>query len=174
MGLILQEAATLAAGDVGPDNIKWQQLESIQLPDLEEMSESHQGGGSVGEVEWGNLGIKALAPTFKLKGWDPQVMALFGARTRTPWTVRGALRNKQTQVAIGVRAILYARLGKISPDAFERGKLLSHDHQMLEVVHYELYFDEKEMVYWDHFEPAWRVNTIDLLADQRRLLALPG
>lgn len=174
MPYIIQEGSSLAVGDTGPDNIKYANLDSAQLPDLEEMNEAHQGGGSIGEVEWGNLGVKALTPSFKLKGWDPQVMSKFGQRVRIPWTFRGILRNKQTQQALGLRAIFHARLGKMSPEAHERGKLMGHDHSLHEVVHYELYIDEKEKYYWDFFEPAFRIDGINMLADEMRLLALPG
>lgn len=174
MPYIIQEGASVAVGDVGPDNIKWQNLDSAQLPDLEEMSEAHHGGGSIGEIEWGSLGIKALAPSFKLKGYDGQVLSQFGQRLRVPYTFRGILRDKRTQKPQGLRAIFYARLGKVSGDAFERGKLMGHDHGLIEVVHYELYLDEKEKFYWDWNEPAWRVDGVNMLADEMRLLALPG
>jgi P2 family phage contractile tail tube protein len=174
MPLFLQEGATLVAGDTGPDNVKIHNLDSVQLPDLEEMNEAHHAGGTIGEVEWGNLGMKAISPTFKLKGWDPQVMSLLGQRNRQTFTVRGSIKDKQKQTLIGVRAIFFARLGKISPEAFERGKLMGHDHTLHEVTHYQLFFNEAEKYYWDHWEVAFRIDGVDMLADERRILGLPG
>jgi P2 family phage contractile tail tube protein len=174
MSIIIQEGQSLTCGDTGPGNVKYNNLDSMQLPDLEEISEAHHAGGSKGEVEWGNLGMKALQPTFKIKGHDPQLVGLIGQQKRTIWTARGILRDKQTQVPTGVRAVIEARLGKIGQDGFERGKILGHDHGMNEVVAYALYYDEREVYYWSFFEVAFRVNGVDQLADERRLLGLPG
>lgn len=172
--LLLQKAASLFAGDDGPDNAKFHNLDSIQLPDLEEMNEEHHAGGAMGAVEWGNLGMKALTPSFKLKGWDPQVMSKMGLKKRSPWTVYGSIMDKQTEEEVEAKAIFRARLGKIGPEAFERGKLMGHDHTLHEVVHYELYFNGREKYYWDFWETAFRIDGVDQLADERRILRLPG
>lgn len=174
MSLIIQRAASLFAGDDGPSNLKDHNLASIQLPDLEEVNEAHTSAGSLFEVEWGDMGMKALAPTFKLKGYDPQVMGMIGRRKRSPWTIYGMLTDKQTEEDIEIKAVIRARLGKITGEAFERGKALGHDHGLHEVVHYELYYGEKEKYYFDFWERAFRIDGVDLLKDERRILRLPG
>ena len=172
--LWIQEGANLYAGDDTPNNNKWQNLESVALPTMEEMSESHQGGGSFMEVEYGRMGVKALTPSFKLKGWDVQVSRLFGAETRTPWTVYGMLRDRQTDRPIEVKAVIFARLSKYGPDEFQKGKMMGHDCGMVEVVHYALTIDGNEEIYVDANEPAYRVGGVDRLANERRILRLPG
>ena len=172
--LLIQKGASLFAGDDGPNNGKFHNLDSIQLPEIEEVSESHHAAGSHGEVAWGNLGMKALEPSFKLKGWDPQVMGMFGQRKRSPWTIYGNVLDKKTEDEVEVKSVIRARLGKISPEAFERGKLFGHDHSLHEVVHYELHFDGEEKIYWDFWEIAFRINGVPVNRDERRILRLPG
>lgn len=172
--LFLQKGASLVAGDTGPDNMKIHNLDSVQLPDLEEMNEAHHAGGSLFEVEWGNMGMKALTPSFKLKGWDPQVLGLWGQKKRRPWTIYGNVIDKVSEDEVEVRAVIRARLSKISPEAFERGKAMGHDHSLHEVVQYQLYFAEKEKIYWDFFACTFRIDGVDQLADERRILRLPG
>lgn len=172
--LYLQKGSSLVAGDDGPENLKTHNLDSTALPTLEEMSEAHHGAASIFEIEWGNMGMKALQPTFKLKGWDPQVLGLLGQRKRKVWTIYGNVIDKVQDEEIEVVAIIKARLAKVAPDSFERGKLMGHDHAMHEVVGYKLFFNKEEKIWWDHFAHIWRVDGVDQLADERRILRLPG
>src|ERR1700710_1475648 len=117
MGLFIQEAASVYVGDDAPDNLKQHNLDSVTLPTYEEVGEAHHAGGAWGEIEWGNLGMKALKPSFKVKGHDPQVMSQIAKRQRIPWTIYGLLRDKKLETPIQVKAIIFARLSKAAPDA---------------------------------------------------------
>ena len=62
------------------------------------------------------------------------------------------------------------RLGKIEPDAFQRGELQGHEYAINEVVHYELWFNEKEKLFWDFFSTEWRLDGVSQNDDERRIL----
>lgn len=172
--LVLQEAVNLMVGDGDVDNSKHLNLASISLPNLEEVTAQHHAGGSIGEIEVGGLGIKALQPTFKINGWDPQVMRQFGLGSRVlmPFTVYGLLRDKLTGDKIEVKAVIRGRMTKLSGDAFKRGDLMGHDHSIQEVMHYELYYNGEELYYFDFKTSLWRVGGVIANADERAALRI--
>ena len=45
---------------------------------------------------------------------------------------------------------------------------------MNSVVHYELWFDGQEKVYWDFFSNEWRVGGVDQNSDINRILRIPS
>jgi uncharacterized protein len=174
MGLLIQQAGNLFVGDSGPNNSKHLTLESYKLPTFEENSQEHHGGGSIGAVDIGGLGLKKLDITFKLKGYDPQVMSKFGLGTqgRMPFTIYGAIRDKTTNVAKELKVVAHARLGKIEVDEFKAGDLLGHDYMLHEVWRYECYFDGVEK-YWYDFEASdWRVDGVSQNADINSILRI--
>ena len=64
------------------------------------------------------------------------------------------------------------RLGKIEGEAFKRGEMQSHDYAVNEVTHYELFFGDREKLFWDFFTTEWRLDGVDQNATERRLLGL--
>ncbi|OCC05272.1 phage tail protein [Labrys sp. WJW] len=172
--LIIQEAANIFLGDDSPDNSKHRSLQSAKLPTLEELTQQHHGGGAIGAVEVGGLGLKELDSTFKLAGWDPQAMSMFGVGGgRQNFTIRGLLRNKDlTNKAITVRAILNARLVTITPDEFKRGDLLGHDYALKEIFRYQLFYDGSEKYFYDYLTSEWRVDGVDQNAEERAALGI--
>jgi P2 family phage contractile tail tube protein len=176
MSLLINEAFTMFVGDDGPDNSKHANIVSIKLPTLEEFSQSHFGGGAVGEVNIGNLGLKALEITFKTFGIDPQINSNFGLSDRgiMPFTIYNAIRNKDGSKPIERKIIVRGRLGRVDEDELKRGEAGGHDHTIHEILHYEVYFDGKEMYYYDYLSTTWRVNGGQGNADIRRILRIPG
>jgi hypothetical protein len=107
------------------------------------------GGSKVGiEIE---VGIKKLEPTFKLVGFDPELLTQFGlgSRIKHIYTAYGEIRERRTGASIELRAVMEARLGKIESDTFKRGDLMATDYALHEVTHYEVYFNTEEKWFWD-------------------------
>ena len=142
--LYVQEGFNLFVGDNGPDNEKRLNLESVKLPDLEENTVSVNPGGAIGEITVGGMGLKALESSFKITGWDPQVMSQFGLgqAAQLPYTIYGVVRDKNGNAPMQVKAILRARLTTMTPDELKRGDNFGHNFALREVLHYELYFNK--------------------------------
>ena len=168
---LVMEAANLFCGDHDPTASKHLTLEELQLPALQEIFQDHHPGGSLFQIEV-SLGIQKLEPTFKLSGWDPDLLVQFGlgAKVTRVFTAYGVIRNKRTGEALQAMAVMHGRLGKVEAGAFSRGELQSHDYAINGVMHYELHFGGKEKLYFDFFESEWRVDGNDANADERRLL----
>ncbi len=165
------EAVNLFCGDHDPTASKHLTITELQLPTLQEMYQDHHAGGSKVQIEVA-VGIQKLEPTFKLTGWDPELLAQFGlgtGRSRV-FTAYGVVRNKRTGEAIEAKAIIEGRLGRIEAEAFSRGELQSHDYSINEVTHYEIYFGDKEKIFWDFFSTDWRLDGVSQNDDERRIL----
>lgn len=172
----VMEAVNLFCGEHDPSKSKHLTLAELKLPDLAAIyADHHPGGGLVGiEVE---VGVSKLEPTFKLNGIDPDLLSEFGlgsARHRNIFTAYGGVRDQRTGQAIECKAIIQARLGRIAPDAFQRGELQGHEYAMNSVVHYELWFGGKPKIEWDFFTSLWRVDGVDQNADMNQILRIPG
>lgn len=176
MPLFIQEAVNLFVGDDGPNNSKHLVLEGLKLPTLEEIAQKHYAGGAIGEIEVGGLGLKALQSTFKIKGYDPQIMSQFGLGTRAnmPFTIYGAIRDKKGNSYKELKAVLHGRLAKVEVDDMKRGELIGADHMIHEIVHYELFWDKAEKYYYDYFTSEWRVDGASQNAAIRNILRIPG
>lgn len=171
----MMEAVNLFAGDHDPTKSKHLTLSELKLPDLQEMYADHHAGGSMVAVEM-PVGIEKLEPTFKLNGHDPDLLVEFGLNTRfrNNFTAYGVVRDQRTGRAIESKAIIEARLGRVAPDAFQRGEMQGHEYAMNSVVHYELWFDGAPKIEWDFFTNVWRVNGADQLAAENRILRITG
>lgn len=172
--ILTMEAANLFCGDHDPNASKHLTLSELQLPALQEMFADHHAGGSRVQIEV-PVGIQKLEPTFKLVGWDEDVLTQFGLGTSATkrYTAYGVLRSKRSGEARQVKAIIEGRIGKVEAETFKRGELQSHDYAINSVMHYEVYIDGKEKFYWDFYSGVWRVDSVDQNADERRLLNLP-
>lgn len=171
--IYVMEAANLFCGDHDPTKSKHLTLTELQLPTLQEMYQDHHAGGSKVQIEVA-VGVQKLEPTFKLSGWDPDLLAQFGLGAARPqmFTAYGVIANKRTGEKIGAKAIMQGRLGKVEGEAFKRGEMQSHDYAVNEVTHYELWFGDREKLFWDFFTAEWRLDAVDQNADERRLLGL--
>jgi P2 family phage contractile tail tube protein len=167
----LMEAVNLFAGDHDPTKSKHLTISELKLPDLQEQFADHHAGGALVEVEFA-VGVAKLGPTFKLNGFDPDLLAEFGlsSRYRNTFTAYGLIRDQRTGRAIESKAIMEGRLGRVAPDAFQRGEMQGHEYAINGVVHYELWFDGSPQIEWDFFTNLWRVNGQDQLAVENRIL----
>jgi P2 family phage contractile tail tube protein len=173
--IYIMEAANLFCGDDDPTASKHLTLAEMKLPTLQEMYQDHHAGGSRVKIEVA-VGIEKLESTFKLNGWDPELLTKFGLGSATPrrFTAYGMIRDKRTGAAIESKAIIEGRLGKIDPDAFQRGELQGHEYGINEIVHYELWFGEQEKMYFDFYTTDWRLDGVSQNADERRILRIPA
>ncbi len=173
--IYLMEAVNLFVGDADPTQSKHLTIAELKLPDLSAIYADHHPGGGLVATEF-EVGVNKLEPTFKLNGFDPQLLGEFGlgSRVRNKFTAYGVIRDQRTGRAIESKAVIEGRLGKIAPDAFQRGELQGHEYSINSVVHYELWFDASEKVYWDLFTNEWRVGGIDQNADINRILRVPS
>lgn len=171
--LYIMEAANLFAGDHDPTASKHLTLSELQLPVLQETFADHMPGGSKVGIEVA-VGVQKLEPSFKLAGWDPELLTQFGdgSRNKNRFTAYGVIRNKRTGAAIQAKAIMDGRLGKVEAEAFQRGEMQSHDYAINEVTHYELYFDGAEIFYWDFFSNTYRLNGEDMNAEENSMLGI--
>ena len=173
--LYVMEAANLFVGDHDPTKSLHLQLTELALPNMEEMFQDHHPGGSRTQIEVA-VGINKLTSSFKLAGWNPDVMSQFGLgeKARRMFTGYGVIRDKRAGTAIEAKAILEGRLGKNEAEAFQRGELQGHDYAINEVMHYELWFNGEEKYYWDFFSTEWRVNGVAQNADELSILGISG
>jgi P2 family phage contractile tail tube protein len=171
----MMTAANLFCGDADPTNSKHLTLTELKLPLLQAIHVDHHPGGSKVAVEI-EVGIQKFTPTFKLAGYDPDLLIQFGlsGKKKNIYTAYGVVEDLRTGLNIEAKAIFEAKLGKLDPGAFTRGNKLEHDYALNEVVHYEIWFDGKEKVFWDFFLNAWRVNGVDEQADANRILRIPA
>ena len=172
--LYVMEAVNLFCGD-SPDDGKHLSIDELKLPDLEENYAEHKPGGGRVNIDI-PVGINKLEAPFKLKGWDPQVMSLFGLGQKVThqYTALGALIDKRTGRSIQAKSIMEGRMGKIAPDAFQRGEFQGFDYMIAGIMHYELYFDGVEKFYWDFYTNALRVDGEDQNADLNARLNISG
>lgn len=173
--LIIWEAANLFAGDDASDNSKHLTIQNIQLWQPKEKTKEHHAGGSIGAMMIGGLGFEAPEVTFKLMGVDAQTKALFGlgGNGTRPYTIYGALRNKNGGALIERKVVCMGRLIEVGESAYERGNVVDQDHKISEITHYELWEDKREVMYYDWPSSTWRVNGLNQLAEINSILRIP-
>lgn len=169
--LYIMEAANLFCGDADPSKSKHLTLSELALPPLEEIYQTHHAGGALVEIEV-PLGVKKIDPSFKLAGWDPDVLSQFGlgSTATNAYTAYGVITDRATGTKVQAKAVMQGRLGKIAPHAFQRGQLQGHDYEIKGVTHYELWFNNQEIFFWNFFSSEWRVNGVSQNATELALL----
>jgi P2 family phage contractile tail tube protein len=175
MPLIIQEGLNLFVGDAGPDNSKHLNLDNVNLPDFEELTQMLYSGGSIGQLDVGGMGLKSLEMTFKLTGWDPQAMSQFGvgARSQLPYTFYGLARDKAGNTPKEVKGVVRGRMVRVGMDNIKRGDLFGTDFAIREIIFYELHFNKEEKYFYDWKSSEYRVDGVTQNADERDILRLP-
>ncbi len=161
MTLYIFEAANLFCGDVDPTKSKHLSIQELKLPALQEQYQDHMAGGAPVQIEIAT-GINKLEPTFKLVGHDPDLLREFGlgSRIRNMFTAYSVIVDRRTGRRIERKAIMEGRLGKVEEDAQKKGDLMATDYAINEVWHYEIWFDGREVYYWDFLTNTLRVNNV--------------
>ena len=173
--VIIWEAANLFAGDDSNQNSKHLTIQNIQLWQPKEKTQEHHPGGGIGAITIGGLGFEPPEVTFKLTGTDAQTKALFGigGNATKPYTIYGALRDKNGGRLIERKVVLFGRLTEVGENEYKRGELIEQDHKVTEITHYEMWEDKKEIYYYDFFGSVWRVNGDNQLATINSILRIP-
>ncbi len=171
MPIRIMEGSNLFCGSAG--NSLHLELTELALPPLEEIYQDFHPGGSPVQHEVG-LGIQKFNASFKLAGWNEQVLALFGlgATVAEDFSAYGSIKDKQTGVIQSATCIMTGRLGKVEPEGHQRGELQHHDYAIREISHYELLIEGAEIYYWDFFSTEWRVNGAAQNAEERNALRI--
>jgi len=174
--IYIPEAVNIFVGDQGPDNSKHLKITDVTLPVLGEKTVEHHAGGSIGAIEIGGLGINALTLGFKLVGFDPHSDAQFGlgGSGQLPYTVYGAVRDKQTGTAIELKSTAWGRMVKLDSGTIKCGDASEQTHEIKEITRYALYWNKVELYYYDYFASIWRVNGVDQYADVNGILRIAG
>jgi len=172
--LYVMEGVNLFCGD-SPDDGKHLAIDELKLPDLEEEYAEHKAGGARVAIDV-PVGFAKLEAPFKLKGWDPQVMSLFGLGSKVThqYTAYGALIDKRTGRSVETKSFMEGRLGKASSDAFQRGEFQGFDYGIMGIMHYELFFDGVEKFYWDFYTNSFRIDGVDQNSDLNQILRVSG
>jgi P2 family phage contractile tail tube protein len=173
--LLILEAANLFCGDHDPTKSKHLTLQELQLPNLQAQYQDHSPGGAPVSIEI-ETGINKLEPSFKLIGYDPDLLVQFGVSDtiRRNYTAYGVLTDRRTGAKIEIKSIMEGRLGKVETDAYKRGDLLAHSYAINEVTHYEVWIGGNEKVYWDFWTNVWRVDGVDQWARHNQILRVTG
>lgn len=171
--LYVMDAVNLFCGNDDPTQSKHLTLSELKLPDMNESFADHGPGGGRFSIEV-PVGFDALSATFKLNGEDPDLLDQFGLGTRSThtYTAYGSVMNKRSGESVQSKAVMEGRLGRVAPDAFQRGQLKGHEYSIMGITHYEFFFDGAEKFYFDFYANSWRVNGIDQYADMNRNLGL--
>lgn len=174
--LNIYEAANLYVGDDGPGSSKHLSLQNIVMPTFEEVTQDHMAGGSFAGLTIGMSVLNPLAISFKLLGYDPEMGRHFGIgqREQKIFTMYGVIRDKLTSTAKEMKSIIHARIGRMEPDEQTRGELAGNDYGLIEVMHFEEFYDGQEKKYFDYRTQDWRIDGVSQNAIERRILRIPG
>lgn len=170
------DAANLFAGDDDPNKSEYLAMTEVKLPMLQEKTREHLGGGMMGAINVSVRVFEAMEMTFKLRGFNPDVMKKFGLNSpsRQRYTVLGNVRELVRNTEMPVKAVVQGRLIRMENDAFTRDGGISHDYQIAEVDFYALYLDNQEKFYVNLWEgpSGLRVDGVVQYGNMARNLGL--
>lgn len=170
------EAMNLFAEDEDPSKSQFLVLEEVKLPMFQEKTKEHTGGGAIGAIKIGLRTFEAIEVTFKLRGFNPDVINKFmsAPNGRRKYTGLGNVRDIQSAREFQVKMVAEGRMTKVDMGSFQRDGGVSTDYQIDEIVHYEFYLDGIEKYYWNYFDGplGWRVDGVAALGGMARNLGL--
>lgn len=149
------------------------QIESMQLPGLEEITEDYQPGGSDLQIQIAGLGVKPLEAPFKLKGHMPAVAGLFGGAPGIRHTFTGKkfivdeLDGSEHEHAIDITG----RLISVAEEEMGGGKASGYDHKIGSIIQYSYMADGKVLHRFNFAQGGWAVrNGVTVNEGRRRVL----
>ncbi|RWX72605.1 phage major tail tube protein [Mesorhizobium sp. M2A.F.Ca.ET.039.01.1.1] len=172
--LFILNASNLFVGDHDPTNSKHLSLMELKLPDLQEIYQDHHAGGARVQIEI-EVGVQKMEPTFKLVGFDPALLAEFGlgSKIKNIFTAYGEIIDRRTGQSLEIKAIMEGRLGKVAPDAHQRGEVAANEYAINEMSHYEVWWNGQEKILWDFWTNTWRIDGVDQNEATNRILRVP-
>ena len=156
-----------------PDSSRQKIIQKMTLPGLTRMTSEHMGGGSIAKLKLSFPQIEVLEPKFSTAGFDLDVLRHFGlaAGTYDKWVFAGSVRIRRGGV-VPARAIIEGVVNVWEPDENTPGELMSCNHEIAEVSHYELQINNEELFYFDDDENVARSGGVDWFAPTRLALGI--
>lgn len=150
-------------------------IATVDLPELEAMSDTVSGAGIAGEVETPVLGhYGSMTTTFSWNSITPRGMELAKPETHEI-DLRGAQQSRDTTTGklkiVPVRCTLRVVPKTVALGSFEPGATTDTEHEF-EVLYMKLYVDDKEVIEIDKFNFVAKFGDDDVLADVRKALGI--
>lgn len=145
------DAATLFIGDAEPDKAHYLDINTIQLPSLEEATREVKPGGGVLGINMRTKSIKALTLGFNLVGVQQRVMDYIAKEKREKYTIRGNLYDLRRQEDLPFVGVAEGRMMKRDIKEFKKEGDIETEYEINEIVLWKLHIDGKEQEYFDFF-----------------------
>lgn len=147
------DAHTIYVGDDDPTNTLLLRIKSTKLPELEEVTKEHLGGGAMAQLVIGMRAFKMSPFTFKLEGYNPEIDRRFMPITprRIKYTVRGNITNLRTHAETELKIIIEGRMTKMTKSELERDKSVESDYEINEIVWLEEFHGGVEKKFFDYW-----------------------
>ena len=129
--------------------------ESIQLPEIEEITEEVRGCGTNGPMDV-PMGMKLGECTLKSLEITPLFYQLFGLSGNAAGLICKAAMRADMGQEIPLVAIMHGRFKKISTDAFEMGKI-PRQEAILKPVRYSLTINNQPALVIDLENDVWNL-----------------
>lgn len=168
------EGGTVQCGDAQPNQSNHLQMTQAKWPGMEENFVDHLAGGAPVGIEI-NTHFNRPEVTFNLAGWNPDVMKLVGTwqKDLQRFTLIGGIRDRLSGKLFAARGEVWGRLGKASPNEFQKGQNMQHEYAVRGITHYELTFNGTQLWYWDFFTNSLIIGGVDRMAEMNAILGVP-
>lgn len=154
------------------DNKKLIGVATVEMPELEAMTDTITGSGILGEVEVPILGhFSAASCTITWHTPTKQALLLSAQKSTHYLDLRGSFQ--EYDAASGVYTTYGVRLSmRVSPKTLSLGGLepasATDTEREFSVFYIKAFVNDKEVLEYDPLNFIWRVNGIDQLASIRR------
>ncbi|WP_029056962.1 phage major tail tube protein [Stappia stellulata] len=149
------------------------EIETLQLPGLEEITEDYQPGGGDLQVQIAGLGVKALEAPFKLKSHSADVIGLFGGPpgVRHNFTGKKFIVDEMDGTEIEHAIDITGRLISVAEEEMSGGKASGYDHKIGSITQYSHMADGKVLHRFNFASGGWMVrNGVPVNEGRRRVL----
>lgn len=147
-------------------------LENVKLPDLKSKVEEWRGGGMLGEIEV-TLGFEKLALPFKIGGFEPGLMKLWGLQAGAvkAFQVLGHAVTEDSDETIAIAAYIRGKLADVETDEFKPGSTGMASYEV-KMHYYRLLANDEELIEYDPINLVLKIGGVDQLASMRANLGL--
>lgn len=162
--------------DEDPTKSQFLVLEEVKLPMFQEKTSEHMGGGAVAGLKIGMRALEPLEFSFKLRGFNPDVINKFMTTPSTfrKYTALGNVRDLQSALDFPAKIIVGGHMTKVDHGTFKRDDAMETDYEISEITHYEFYLNGIEKYYFNYFDGplGWRVDGVAQFGNAARNLGL--
>ncbi|MCZ4281695.1 phage major tail tube protein [Kiloniella laminariae] len=149
------------------------EAEEITPPKLTRITEDYRAGGMHGPVEL-DLGQDKLEMEVTFKGWNKELLKHYGAfaADAVPLRFRGAARSEAGDVATdAIEISVRGRLKELDFGSAKTGEANSLK-VMIPLTAFKYEVNGYEIIDIDQINMIFRVNGVDLLAEERQALGI--